>query len=302
MVWVLLFLLGMAILAYPMWNRREGFKDVKTVFEGKRWEKKEFVEFQNNLDGVESILAEYQDELFVTFEDYKRVMGKMEDVVYKQKDALADLDPSQRKLVVESSGLSENPVDEFYEPLKRARNMGDDPIVTRPGHRLRQDLPRVPIGAFGNTWELSWIHRGDVKSHHDKEEEFYKNVPVYLPLLMASVKEVRTSVRLLRESSGEKAWGMRPRVEEMVRKMPVEEDTDMVSEGFETECVPEKIRVIKTISYSKWGGMARKIRSHLGEIRSLLDGSKNDIRYSETMLESMGEKGKRDRATAQNVL
>lgn len=309
-----------SLLIYPFWriNKYESFKDdikTKVVFEGKRWEKIEFETFINNIKGSKTLLERLQDKLFVALEDYRKVMGKLENAAYKQKEGLKnipkDLSEEDRKKMMESSGLSNTPVKDFYKPLYAAKENGFSPINVRSDHDFRKSLPRVAIPSLSildQEGALSWIDSKDTTDKYDKEETFYTNVPVYLPTFLTSVNEILTNVEILRKNAGEASWGMRPRVEGMKRKADelerkAKEDGN---EGFTDtkDSCPKSIRIrtIKTIPYEYWGQMSKEIKTKINTIQELISASIQDIHISENILEDMGKKGEQGKKKAQNAL
>jgi hypothetical protein len=315
---ILLPILLIAILLYPFWRTTEGFKSTKekVEFKGKRWTTDEFTQFQEAIQGAKPKLETLQDELFVVLEDYKRVMDKLENGAYKQKEAIddisKDLSQKERDQIIKTSGLSKTPVKDFYKPLYEAKQSGSKPITVRAEHNFQRTLPRVSIptlGAFGEDGGLSWINRGgNTKERYDAEEEFYKSVPVYLPTFQSSVNEVLMNAEILRANAGESSWGMRPRVERMKaiaeqKEKEIKEKTNGNEEGFESKSCPKSIRIrtIQTIPYEKWGTMANDIRTKLDQIRLLITKSTNDIKFSEGYLEETERKGRAGRDKARNA-
>jgi chromosome segregation ATPase len=302
------------IIVHPFWRNsfHEPFQDemkIEVKFEGARWTTEELEEFQRRIQNSKPSLEQSQNELHTILEDYKRVMRDMENSAYKQKQSLDDIPSGQRAQVVKSSGISETPVKDFYNPLLQAKKDGFSPIITRTEHDLRRSLPRVsipPLGAFANEEGLSWIHRGETKERYDAEENFYKIVPVYLPEFLASVNEVLKNARILRENAGEQSWAMRPRVEQMEARAKEAEKkaNEGNEEGFKDQSCPKSIRVriIQTIPYSKWGAMAKEISEKLSEIQDLNRKSKEDIQEAERILQGLQSKGAQGKRKAQNAV
>jgi hypothetical protein len=312
------FIILIAILVYPFWNTNEGFNDqtkreVKTVFDGTRWTNEELLEFETLIKGAKETLVKYQDDMFVSLKDYQRVMNTMERSAYKQKQGIEDIpkdiSKEQRKKIMESSGLSETPVKDFYDPLYRAKMEGYTPIITRTEHDLPRSLPRVsiaPLGSFAKEYGLSWIIRGETKERYDAEEDFYKMVPVFLPEFLASVNEVLQNAKILRQNTGETSWAMRPRMEQMRdRAIEAEKNAKNKDEGFSNsqETCPKSIhiRTIKSIPYKYWGDIAKEIRQKLKQIDELNRSSKQDIAETDRIIEEMKIKGEQGKRKAQNT-
>ena len=317
---ILIPLVLISLLVYPFWRKDgyESFKnDIKSKieFEGKRWTNMEFELFRRNIKGSKPSLESAQDKLFVALEGYKKVMGSLENAAYKQKEGLKNipkgLSDKDRKKMMESSGLSKTPVKDFYRSLYLAKDKGFSPINVRPEHNFRKSIPRVaipPLGTLDDEEELTWSSKKDSKERYDKEEEFYKNIQVYLPTFLSSVNEILLNAELLRKNAGEASWGMRPRVESMkqradeLEKKAKEEE----NEGFKnnTDSCPKSIRIrtIKTVPYEYWGQMAVEINKKIKRIQELINTSIQDIQISENILEDMGRKGEEGKQKAQNAL
>lgn len=309
-------IISITLIVYPFWKRKsyESFKNKVTPrveFEGKRWTKEEFNTFTKNMKNTKATLESLQDKMFIILDDYKRIMSKLENTAYKQKEGLnnipKDLNEEDHKRMVESSGLSNTPVKDFYRPLYSAKSDGSTPITVRSEHDFRRSLPRIsisPLGALDQEDQLTWINRENTKERYDKEEEFYKKIPVYLPPFLSSVNEVLTNAEILRNNAGEASWGMRPRVEDM--KERISALANKIKEGFENkkESCPKsiKIRTIQTVPYEYWGKIAEEIHTKVTRIQKLINGSIEDVRVSENTLEELGKKGKQNAQNAQNAL
>ena len=325
---ILIPLVVISLLVYPFWRRDkyESFEnDVKSrvEFKGKRWTEPEFISFIKNIRGAKTLLESSQDKLFVVLEDYKKVMGDLENTAYKQKEGLdgipKDLSKEDRKKMMGSSGLSQTPIKDFYESLYLAKDNGFSPINVRPEHNFRKSLPRIAIptlGSLDKEGEFAWINEKDSEERYDKEEEFYKNIQVYLPTFLSSVNEVLTNAEILRKNAGEASWGMRPRAESMKERADkLEKDTKEEAkqgtgqvdiEGFESteDSCPKsiRIRIIKTVPYEYWGQTAMEINTKIKTIQELISTSIQDIQISENTLENMGRKGEQGKQKAQNAL
>lgn len=311
-------LILISLVLYPFWrrNKYESFKDeiqTKVEFQGKRWTKLEFEIFVENIKNSKTSLEKLQNKLFVVLGDYKRVMGRLENAAYKQKEGLAnipkDLSEKDRKKMMESSGLSSTPIKDFYKPLYTAKKNGFSPINVRSEHDFRKTLPRVAISSLGTLdqeGELTWINEKDTIERYNKEEEFYKSVSVYLPTFLSSVNEILTNVKILRKNAGDTSWGMRPRVEGMKQRADELEKKVKTEEEFRDskDACPKSIRIrtIKTIPYEYWGQIAKEINSKINTIQDLISASIEDIHISESILENMGRKGEKGKQKAQNAL
>ena len=298
------FILLIAIIVYPFWRIDEAFNTMSVKFEGKRWSLEQWIKFEKAITNTKPKLESLQDDMFIVFDDYKRVMSSMENVAYKQKKALNDIPKEYRNDVIKRTGLSKTPVKDFYDPLMNAKDEGYNPIITRSEHDLSRSLPRVaiaPLGPFESDDSLAWVNHEDNDSKYDKEEEIYKSIPIYLPSFLASVNEVLKNAKILRQNSGEQSWALRPRIEKLKARADMAEK-EAKSEGFTSKSKIECIRTIKTVDYDYWGDIADEISTKLNQIDDLIRKSKQDIMEAERISQELEAKGQKGKRKAQNAV
>lgn len=307
----ILILCLVSICIYPFW-RREGFvqsttkpQRIRVEFQGKRWNKAQIFEFQENLKGARLKLENLQDNIIESFSDYKRVMGKLETMAYDKDKSIKDipktLSKEEKDEIMRRAGIIIDPLTDFYKPLIEAQDLGMEPIVSKgwKEHKFKMDLPRVVVPSLKGLDTLEryqWVDMKDSTNKYDSEEVFYKDVETVLPGFYSAIQEVLKNISILEQNTGSQSWSVRPRVDKIVSDA---EKAKKSEEGF--EC-PDILRVIKVASYQKWGNLSSKIKSELRVIETKYGRIVGDIESSERSLEYLENEGKRGTTQASSVV